>query len=301
MRVANDRYKQVYLSDNVLNDTILQQMLCEGQYNSSEIGQSLSHSEYFTGPDEEPAWQTVWHGKSRKTEEFENALQTLEKKFSKREFVKSGEILHVIGLRLWCAKIGQPGFTTKKVISSCKQYIDDLLENEKLLDGFEPTVLKYADTGAYGLGFYQIDTEEFQELAKYYSDRCNQAQTRKFPDQAANLLTLMKSDADQFFEQVCWTNDDRENKFANLPILSGCDPEEFVDCFLECHPAEQRKIFLALEGRYQGAKLIHQLADEQDWVKDVVQEFIKRAAELSPIGRHVIESDVNRVLTPLLN
>ena len=112
-------------------------MLCEGKLPRDEINKALAASEYFVQPDDEPAWKKVWYGITRPEEEFNAAFAQMEKQFVDRVFVKTGEMIHVFGLRIWLSEIGQIQMPVDEVIEECKTYIDDLKKNGRLLDSAE--------------------------------------------------------------------------------------------------------------------------------------------------------------------
>ena len=113
----------------------------------------------------------------------------------------------------------------------------------------------------------------------------------------------MAVDAEGFFSQVCWTNDDRENTYANVPIFSACDADDFVRRFLACHPRDQRTIITAFQRRYEANRLTAELAAERDWLVKVRDGLLICASDPAtrPIRRYFIQNEVNRVLVPLLN
>lgn len=296
---AQKRYQNLWLNNSVLNDEVLSQVLCEGRHDSEAINASLSLSEYFLTPDEEPAWQTVWHGLERDASDYDRAYATMEQQFIDRAFTKEGEILHVMSLRLWAAEIGHLSRTEADVVAEGKKYIDDLLESDQLAHG--PTSFDRF-TGAYGLGFINGNSPAFRELVSYYQDSCAEAFKRTWPRELSNLYSMMANDVDAFFGQVCRTNDANPNPFARVPIFSVSKPSEFVARMLDMHPSAQRTIFRAIDGRYEFSSLQSELADERDWLIGVREGLMRYANDTStpPIRRFTIQNEVKRVIDPLL-
>ena len=130
--IAGDRYPMVDTDDNVLSNELLVEYLVRGVVDADAIGRELKASRFFiTVADEEP-WRTVWHWFERSDAEFDAALLKVESQFERREFVVGGEILHVLGLRLFLADQGILKLTRADVLAAGKQYIDALYSAKKL-------------------------------------------------------------------------------------------------------------------------------------------------------------------------
>lgn len=299
---AQERYKLLYLHDSVLSDDVLEQVLCEGRHDPEAINASLGQSEYFLKPEDEPAWQKVWHGFTRPPEEFEAATKAMEEEFAAHKFLFGREILHVLSLRLWCARIGQLNKTEEEVVSEGRAYIDHLFARDMLLPGFDVSSTSHPMTGAYGLGFQDKDRPAFRELSEYYVERGKEALAASMPHKLEKLLDLMASDTHAFFSAIAWTNDDRPNTYAGVPIFATADADKFMKRMLACHPEHQRTILYALSGRYEGGRLGDDLKVERDWFVAVHDLLLAYAADPStpPIRRYAIRSDVGRLLTPVL-
>lgn len=295
---ASQKFPEIYLHDTVLNDDVLVHVICEGRVDGEEINSSLRHSAYFLAPDEEPAWQTVWYGIEREPEQFRKAFETMERQFKERAFLKAGEILHVFGLRLWGAEIGQLDLKPDEVVAQCQSYVDDLARDGRILESDD--IEDDFRSGAYGLGFNAGDKVEFRELTTYCQDAVAEARRRRWPTDAASVMDLMAADASAFFAKVCWTNDSRENTFAAVPIFSCVAAPEFVERLLKLKPADFRTAMTALKGRYEGRKLDNDLAPERSWLREVRDLLLEKAKVEVPIRRFAIRNEVARLISPLL-
>jgi hypothetical protein len=293
---AQKRYPELYLHDSVLPDSLLVHVLCEGKLPRDEINKALASSEYFVQPDEEPAWKKVWHGITRPEEEFNAAFTQMEKECANRSFVKTGEIMHVFGLRLWLSEIGQIPLSTDEVVEQCKSYVDDLKKSGKLLVSTEEET--DIGTGAYGMGFNKANG--LPTLHSYYEKSVEDARRERWPADAASMLELMASNADEFFVKVCPTNDARENTFADTPIFSSIPADVFVVKLLELHPRDFRTVLTAFSGRYETGRLERQLAPELPWLGEVHRMLKAEAEKSSPIRRFRINNEIGRLIAPYL-
>jgi hypothetical protein len=278
-------------------------VLCEGVHDAAAINASLAQSEYFLKPEDEPAWQKVWHGITRDAEEFERAFAKVEEQFAAREFIQGPELLHVFSLRLWGAEIRQLNRREADLVADGKAYIDDLFNRGTLLAGYSEDDFSPPMTGAYGLSYYRKESGAFRELKEYYLRRCNEAIVARRPAQLNNLMDVMERDADAFFGEIAWTNDDRKNTFHAIPIFANSDAGAFVRRFLSLHPDKQRDVLNALSARYDGGRLGGVLESERDWIVGVRNglEAYAARADTPPIRRFAIRNDVQRLLDPLLS
>jgi hypothetical protein len=208
-----------------------------------------------------------------------------------------------MGLRLWCARIGQLTRSEADVVAEGKAYIDDLFACKRLLTGYTEDTFPRPISGAYGLRYFEADTPAFKELVAYYLARCKEAITATWPDQLVTLLDMMSTDTDTFFAQICRTNDDRANTYAYVPIFSVADANDFVRRVLACHPTQQRGILTALGDRYQANRLASELATERSWLLNVRDALLIYADDSTtpPIRRFAIRNEVEHSLTPLLS
>lgn len=297
---AQSRYPELYLHDGVLSDEVLVQVLCEGRIVAATIDQCLGRSEYFIRPEEEPAWQKVWHGVTRPEEEFEAAFQMMEQQFQKGEFSDPGEVLHVFGLRLWSARMGQLKLTTAEVARQCKDYLDALVAAGRILAGSPIDERGLRLQGAFGMGFNEVEAPEFRELCDYYLAAIAEARKARWPIHAKDLMTLMGTDPQAFYPMVCWTSDGRGNTFAGVPVFAAIPTGEFVDAFLALHPAGQRTVLGALKDRYEHGRLEQELGPERAWIVGVHDMLRARAEGMSPIRRFSITNELDRLISPVV-
>lgn len=302
LAAASKKFPELHLHDTVLNDDVLVHVLCEGRIQSEEINECLRHSAYFLRPDQEPAWQKVWYGIARDSEEFEEAFQIMEQQFEARAFVRTGEILHVFGLRLWGAEIEQLKCATSDILAQCKSYVDDLASDGRILNEFDASAAEdHFELGAaYGLAYNSGNKPEFRELAHYYLDAVDDAKRKRWPEEARAVVNLMVSDVSSFFAKVCWTNDSRENTFAVIPIFSTIPAGEFVKSLLTLMPADFRTALTAFKGRYEGNRLKHELHAEEAWLREVRVLLLKEAEGNAPIRKFAIRNEVGRLISPFV-
>ena len=296
MSDAQERHGRIYLHDGVLSDEVLIGVLCEGRIDADAINQALRASEHFNQPDEEPNWQKVWHGFLRDEREFEVAWQGMEKEFEERKFEHPGEALHVFGLRLWAAEIGQLQKAHEVIIKECKDYVDALFAAGRLP---KAKLERLRDT-SHGLRYHKADAPEFRDLVAYYEARSAEAYRSTWPSLANDLLADIVSDPEKCHARICWSARLGHSDCADIPVLSVIDVPVFVEKLLSSPPTAQRAILEGLKERYDHGKLDGPLAEERDWIIAVRDQLMSRLRTLSPIRRHSISSDFKRLVTPLI-
>ena len=216
----------------------------------------------------------------RDAEEFEQAFNALEKEFADRLHDDGGIVLHVMGMRLWGAEIGQLARSESEIVVECKAYIDDLrrsgrLQRYRIRDGFSDA--------SHGLAFHNSKTPAFLELQTYFTDQSELAHQDTWPRIAESLLADMSGNGLRFYERVCWSQGVSKPDCADDPILSKIAPASFVDKLLSCTPEAQRMILEGLKERYQEDSMQEALAAERPWIINVHEELQRR---IPRVGAH---------------
>ena len=292
LAVAQDRYKRLPLHDSIISDEVLVGVLFDGRIDASVINQTLSVHETFVEPDEEPNWRKVWHGFLREADEFEAAFAAMEQEVLERRFEDPGEVLHVLGMRLWGVELGELDKTEQEVVAEGKAYIEDLRASGRLLR-YQPRDFREA---SHGLSFHKGESAAFQELQNYMIEQGELAYEATWPALAQTLLRDMEGDAERFFRRICWTSGPQKPDCADDAILAKMDPEAFVVQLVNATPSAQRTILQGLNERYETGRLADLLAPERFWLVAMNNHLQSRLPGLSRIRRYSIGHDVERLL-----
>ncbi len=299
LAVAQERYPGAELANTMLSDETFVDLLVRGIVNGTKICAELDLSSYFVSADDEPAWRTVWYAFERTEEQFNAALGEMERAFEARQFEKTGEILHVLGLRLWLSSIHAILKTREQVIDEGKRYIDDLYA-EGRIEPSEPNN-PFSDlnfSGYAGLGIHESETADYRELHKHLDERRDKSELDTHPVIAGKILKDMQDDPDKFSRHVNLVSG--QLNYYNIPVLATLDPKEFVNSLLALHPAAQRTVFLALQGRYRHGNLDRSLSAERPWANEVRRTLLERSETMSPVSKYRICQTVKRCLDPVL-
>ncbi|AQR60283.1 hypothetical protein BZG35_00400 [Brevundimonas sp. LM2] len=303
MERAEDKYTGLELRPSFLDVDLVCDLLSKGYVDADQFRASLHRSAPFVPTSEEPAWRTVWHGFERTDAEFGTALARLQDQFVGREILVPGEILHLISLWLWLAKIEAIPKTVPEAAAEAKAYIDDLYSAGKLSpqlhEDFGSFSMRFG-TGYGGLGFMEPEAPEFREAAKYFQAKRADADKDLNPERAKSLLEDLKSDPDTFYRRVTVTNNS-DSLHYNMPVLASMEPDDFVSALLAQHPAHQRTILSALKVRYEHGQLSGRLLSEKQWLEKVRSAVLESAEKLDPMPRYRTQRNVQWFLNPSLN
>lgn len=282
------RYSNVSFSFDILSRTMIEEIIFNGWLEPKKIIEELDKSPEYTPASIEPAWRTVWHSLERTEDQFYQALDSMESEFKNRSFNKSGEILHVFGIRLWLASAGVIKKNRKSVFRENKRYIDDIFRSgsiEKLPR--DPFREEFRLQGFGGLGIHESQSVDYQELFAYLRSRREEATKADYPRQAAQLIEDMKNDQQLFYRKINLTNS-KDNIYYDIPIMAHVNVDVFVDSLFRLNPHQRRIIFMSIKSRYEDGRIGRELSVERKWLEKLKKKLISHARKQKAITRHNI-------------
>lgn len=283
------RYPTVPLDTDLLSDQTLADVIVKGIISQTRVRGELDESSHFVSVEQEPAWRTVWHSHERTEDEVNRALAEMERAYSAREYTVTGEVLHVLGLRLWLSRIEAIPCSREEVVADGMAYVDHLYAR----GGLEPMDRYggFLDMGfnAYGgLGIHEAETVEYRRLRDYLNEKRRMTEADRRPQIAEELLANMRDDTGLFLRRVCLTNHE-DNTFYDIPVLASLAPERFVAAFLELHPRSQRDAMIALKARYEHGRIDRDLLDERPWATEVRRQIQSASETMPPIPKERLQ------------
>jgi KAP family P-loop domain len=292
------RYPEVEFDQKIATPEWLTAFYIEGWINPEVTRKMLDASPFYASPETLPAWKAAWHGWDIPDEQYEKAVEKVEKQFHDREFTIIGELFQVFGLRLLFSSIGVIGRTKAQVVAECVEYIDDLKKS-----GHLPDPLEYRRdegiSGWDGLGLFESETPEFADIISHFKACSEEALEETLPTRGRELLDLMKKDVQAFFRQLC-VNNVTASPFFDIPILAKIEPEVFVDRVLELDPVSQSSVFSMFEGRYDRGQLDADLKAEKPWLARVAEVFRSKISSLRPMSRYRLKNRIGRTIDRFL-
>ncbi len=282
---VGQRYPTIRLDTDLLSDETLVNLIAKGVIDLAQIHSELDESSYFVTIEQEPAWRTVWHSHERSEEDVNHALIEMERAYAAREYLITGEVMHVLGLRLWLSAIGAINESREQVVADGKAYVDDLYARGQLecLDRHQG----YFDMAfdAYGgLGIHEAQSAEYRQLRDYLNEKRRAVELARRPAIAEELLANMRDDPSLFLRRVCLTNHE-DNEFYDIPVMASLDPARFVTVFLGLSPRDQRNSMVALKSRYEHGRIDRDLLDERPWAMKVRNQILAASEAMSPISK----------------
>ncbi|MGV4796253.1 hypothetical protein [Rhizobium sp. F40D2] len=289
--VAAGRYKSVDIASTLFSDETLIEMLCDGRYVAEHVREELNRSAYFIEKTAAPPWQIVGGFDKLDDNDVGPALERMNDQFAKREVTASGELLHIVALKLMMASAGVSNETPRNVADAAKVYIDDLLKGGTLPP--RPAGWMWTDSFSSshdGVVYWLADAykAEFKEVFDYLVAARIKARERTLPTEAPALLKVMKADGQKFFEKVCHTRNG-EIEYEDVPILAHISPVAFVDVWLESPKTGWYWIANALKERRKAVPQYPALAGEAEWYAKVHREMQKRARSETGLARRRLE------------
>lgn len=262
LETTRKRYTGTDIYDAILTNDILGDLLANGRITADSLAESLERSRFFAPPATEPAWQTVWNWQIRDAALVQQAIDTLEAQLAAKEFVISGELLHVFGIRLLLAKGGLIPLSREGVVDAATVYIDDLLDHDRLEP---PDHDAFAQTGYAGLGFIEANSAEFRAIFQHLNQARSEQTARSLPQRARELLDLMATDIYRFRNALLATGGN-SGEYYQIPILARIPAADFAATFDRLAAESQRHVMEILRGRYEFEALTGRLAGERAWL-----------------------------------
>lgn len=296
IRQLSEKYPGVSIVEAPISDELLQSLLIDGVINADRVKAEMNQSRWFVDK-HEAAWRRAWRAHELPDDAVEAAIDEMNERFKAHGFVIAGEILHVLGLRLWLSDIGRIPLSRDDVEAEGRAYIDAVRDSGLLEPPAQDDFIRH--TGYGGLGYTQVQTEEFKRLAAHLSDQRVIADERRRPDQAADLFEELKTDFELFSRRILH-NGGSDSRWFRTPILHHLDPEEFGGWLIDQHPALQREILMTISIRYDHDALNRNLAEERPWFMALRTELERRAVGLSNVARDRLTKNIGWFITPKL-
>ena len=179
-------------------------------------------------------------------------------------------VRHITGIFLWLAEIGLINQAKSEILEFSKEYIDYLKEKDLLLvESIDQAVFQENEHWG-GLGFHEKNSEEFKSLNDYIERQRHHALMDSYPEKGKKILDLIDENPQLFYQKIV-SNNEPENLFFQIPILSYIDQNDFVKTFINADRESKKYVCYALAKRYAYDDFNASLLPELLWLKNVIE------------------------------
>jgi len=282
-----EKYKSVNIASTLLQDDVLVETLIEGRYVAEHIRQSLDVSAYYLKNEEAAPWQIVGNFDKLDDGIVDEALKRMNDQFANRQIRESGELLHIVALKMMMAYRGLTGETAADVKSAAIAYVDDLLARDLLPE--RPSGHDWTEN--FNTGYAQVQywvhpdyEKDFADVFKHLIAGREKALWKLLPSRVGPLLDVVRTDGQKFLEKVCYTRNGKI-EFEDVPILAHVSAKDFVDAWMASPKTGWYWIGNALKERRKAISHNASLLPEDAWYPKVVAELMKRAKATSGLAQ----------------
>ncbi|QSF21076.1 P-loop NTPase fold protein [Citrobacter freundii] len=287
-----NKYNPVNITTKIISDSDLINALFNGHYNFDGINQSISRSSHFVKNNEKiSTWNVIFNFDTVDDITLEKAIIKLNEELNELYYTSIGEILHVFHMKYFMAEIGAENNSFDEVDKICKTYVINLLEKNSLPTPFEDDFLDGHSRDSYmSCAFICYDSyrERVEFIKEFISEQQFSALRKKYPQISNELLDTLKSNPESFCGLIS-SDYSVKGKYLNYDVMSQVDVVNFVTTWLDLPRKYWRKISDALEYRYGSGRYNNDLANEQKWIKDVINELESRASTVTGFERFRIQ------------
>jgi GTPase SAR1 family protein len=304
VKSLTSKYQEFGVQDTLLEPSLWYSFFAKGIINIEGIKKSILQSSYFY-TDTTPNWIKLWHFFEMRDEDFERIYSLVESEFDDMKYEEVGTVNHVVSTFLLLSDKELIKRNKSEIINTGKKIIEKLRNQNKL-----PLPAKFpnnwnVESGWGGLGYHSKDAIEFKEFLKFIDDQAEMGRPASRREEAEELLELMAKDTDKFFRSLI-LNNDPDNRFYDIPILTHIDATRFVDEFLNLDGRQQRLVAYMFDTRYEYENFNLKLKEELIWIKAVIdfleQEYVKRKGKLSSYTiRNTIDESLSKSKAKLEN
>ena len=273
------KYISIPFQSKIISDNDLIEAVFNGNFRKESIKESINSTAYFTKEEDTPNWVKVYQFYELNDKSLEESVNGLKDEFLYRKKTISGEMLHLFHLQFMMAYFGETSFSYEEIEIQCKEYIDDLYE-EGNIEPEDITFDPYRDNDSYaGYGYWTQDDykENSTRVKKYLKEARKKSLSDQHPAIQKNIIDDLKNNIRKFTKNLGYQNG-QPGEYLQVPILSGISPADFVDTWLSNPKNQWMSVVYCFQTRYQYGKLNDELADEKEWLKEVINIIEQRAS-----------------------
>lgn len=291
----DDTYPQIDFDRVVVPVEILADMLFRGNVDGVAVRKAIDASALFRKSDEQPLWMRAINIFEATDDDVDEVVAEVTAAFDRNEVRERGELMHLLGARLWYAKLNLIEESASQVEERGLAYIAAL---EKARD-IPPTTFGATDRDEtfYGYRVVEGETKEYRGMADAYREAADRARRATYISTAREQLERFKVEPREVLLDMV-PNNVRPAPFCDDPMLAELPPEEFVGAVLALSPGQQTLLLELVHGRHEGRSSIR-MKPERDWSRKVEGLLVASLSSQRPMSRERLRSAIARNLTTL--
>lgn len=246
-----------------------------GTVNKDELKVSISNSVYFEKENTEK-WIRLWHYYNLEDSELPDLYQDVYKDFKDGKINEKFKLLQITGILLKLSNESLIKEDKKSIIKDAKKNINNLkLAGKFKIDLHE----EFPSNRSHGLQYSWLELEEMNEFLSYVEKEVTKSKIAEYPKIADNLLALMATSIDSFWEKIILSNSSK-NEYYNTPILHYIDPQKFKSIYLNLNNIDKWRLWHFIRKRYQFDSITSHLNEELEWLKKIKKIFLEEQVKL---------------------
>lgn len=268
------RYASFDWRNDTLPSALWSDIMVTGLIDKDKVNNALRESRHFS-PELIPAWRKLWEFSSLSDAEFERCKSEVWSDLQNDNFCELGVLRHVIGILLALRSVNLFSFSESVILAEGKRSVEALRVAKRLdCSHFTAHFGPFDSTGWLGLGFHMKDSKEMISFTKFLRSNALQATKDAYPEEAARLLELLKSDPFKFASSIVVTRDG-DNHYYQIPILAEMSVDGFCEAARDIPPNAFRSLYSAMRVRYSvpGTSAYEQLQPETKWMLRVARKL----------------------------
>ncbi len=280
------QYPTVDFSGELITFDTAVQMITKSVYDMAEIHRQLNAHPLFTPVGNLPSWRALWFSMEQPDNEIPSIVSRFERDFGAKRDYEEGEIPHIIGLGLWLADIGQSGWSGDDIEARLKRFIDEFYDARPVTasEAASSFIVDHSMSGGLGLQFKRHNDPRFRALCEYLDAKAISWREKCMPEASKHLqLMLQRGEVEEFSTEISLAPEGRRGLYVSVPVLRLIALDDFLAAFATLQPSGRRRIFKALNLRYDHIYVYRQLLDEGDWIVELKRRLFEHANSLAPI------------------
>lgn len=253
-----NRISQFYLRHNITNYSfsrspldrnLFKKLLIDCHVNTDEIEGFLKSLPYFASEKDTPLWQRLWSYWTFDNNKYKSIMSEVIDMHKEKTEKDPTSLFHIWGTLIEMKKyeIKLPRFLSNPR-QKAFDYIDHLYKNDNLIE--HEKLLRNSLRGN-GYNIKEKDSNDLQEIIKYFKKRTQQKRINKRLSELQDLRHVLDNNFDFFDENITENyGSEKNDKYCDVPIFRGISPTSFIE-FLSSSPDKLGSIRESLFSRYE--------------------------------------------------